>query len=695
MKSKFGSQVFDFAKIEDKLPATIFKKFRKSVDARRSLDADVAEFLAHEIKEWAEEMGATHFTHWFLPLTGITAGKQETFLKPDGEGRIISSFSGKDLVKGEPDASSFPHGGMRSTFEARGYTAWDPASPVFIEKKGKGALLYIPSVYFGYNGKVLDKKTPLLRSLRLINDVSLNILRHLNQNVSWVKNMIGAEQEFFLINEDDYRARPDLRTVGRAIFAARPPKGQQMGDHYLGEIPEKVLSFYEDLEEEAFKLGIPVKTRHGEVAPNQFEIAPIFEEANIAADHNQMLMEILARVARKHKMVCLFHEKPFKCFNGSGKHINWSLMDSKGRNLLSPGSTRGTRIIFLTFLAGFLDGIKRHNGLLQASLASAGNEFRLGGHEAPPSIISVNLGEELQTIINNLEAFLSGKLKKAEFLRFESFIPPILHDLSDRNRTSPVAFTGNKFEFRMPGSSASIAFPVSVINLIVGDGLDRVYRRISGHDNEDKVLSEISSILSESMDIVFDGDNYDNNWKEEAERRGLYIPESVPETVSVMRNDESVKLFEKHSVLNEDELHARAAIKNEMYVKIVEMELRVARYMLRAYVIPAALKNQTMLINAVKDFPPELLKANSSLLDNQYRFIGKFADKLERTMEMLSVLDDNNEKIKEGTPEEQAAFCSDIVRKNIEKTALVVEKIEERVDRGVWTIPRITDMLFR
>lgn len=695
MKSEFGSQVFDFSKIEDKLPPAIFKKFRKSVDARRSLDADVAEFLAHEIKEWAEEMGATHFTHWFLPLTGITAGKQETFLKPEDDGRIISSFSGKDLVKGEPDASSFPHGGMRSTFEARGYTAWDPASPVFIEKKGNGALLYIPSVYFGYNGKVLDKKTPLLRSLRLINDVSLKILRHLNQNVGWVKNMIGPEQEFFLINEDDYRARPDLRTVGRAIFAARPPKGQQMGDHYFGEIPEKVLAFYEDLEEEAFKLGIPVKTRHGEVAPNQFEIAPIYEEANIAADHNQMLMEILARTARKHKMFCLFHEKPFKCFNGSGKHINWSLMDSRGRNLLSPGSTRGTRIIFLAFLAGFLDGIKRHNALLQASLASPGNEFRLGGHEAPPSIISVHLGEELQTIINNLECFLSGRLKKAEFMRFESFIPPILHDLSDRNRTSPVAFTGNKFEFRMPGASASIAFPVSVINVLVADGLEKVFDRIKESDDENHILSELSSILKESLDIVFDGDNYDEEWKSEAEKRNLFIPTSVPETVDELKTREAVELFEKYSVLNEDELCARAAIKNELYVKTVEMELRVARYMLRAYVIPAALKNQTMLINAVKDFPEALLKADSSLLDNQHKFIGKFAGKLEKAMEMLSVLDENNEKIKEGTLEEQAEFCANVVRKNIEETALVVEKIEERVDRGVWTIPRITDMLFR
>jgi glutamine synthetase len=699
MKYDFAINVFDLEKMEENLSPTAFRKFKKSVDAKKNLDPEVADAVARQIKKWAESMGVTHYTHWFLPLTGLTAGKQNTFLDKSENGKVISKFSGKDLIKGEPDASSFPHGGMRSTFEARGYTAWDPSSPVFVENREKGCILYIPSVFYGYNGKVLDKKTPLLRSLKLINEVSLDILKLFRRNAAWVKNMVGPEQEFFLVKEEDYHNRPDLKTVGRTVFAARPLKGQQMGDHYFGTIPENVLQYLEDVEEEALKLGIPVKTRHNEVAPNQFEIAPIYEEANIGADHNQLVMDLLTRIARKHRMVCLLHEKPFSFFNGSGKHLNWSLMDSTGGNLLElkPDSSRLSRFVFLSFLTGFLIGINRHNDLIQAVLASSGNELRLGGHEAPPSIISIYLGEELQRIIQHLDTFIAGKNQKAAMVQFEEFVPPILHDMSDRNRTSPVAFTGNKFEFRMPGSSASLAFPIAVINLAVSDGLSHVHRTLQSIDIKDdkQMVETFNRLIGENSSIIFDGDNYGAEWKEEARKRGLFIPVSIPETVDRMIDEKNVSLFENYNLLTREELQARADIKIEMYIKTIEIELRTARYMLRAYIIPAALKNQKILLDAVGNYPPGILEKSPSILDHQFDFINKFTRKINRAMEMLAVLDEDNEALKEGDLREKAVLCSGTIRPHILETAVVVEKIEERVDRAVWTMPRVTDILFR
>lgn len=696
MSSEFAAHVFNFEKMEDQLSPTVFRKFKKAVDEKKNLDPEVAEIIARQIKTWAESMGVTHYTHWFLPLTGLTAGKHNTFLdRQPSSGKIVSNFSGRDLIKGEPDASSFPHGGMRSTFEARGYTAWDPTSPVFIEKSEKNCILYIPSVFFGYNGKVLDKKTPLLRTLKLINETSLKLLKHLNQRVNWVKNMVGPEQEFFLVSREHFESRPDLLAMGRILFAARPSRGQQMGDHYYGNIPEKVLRYLEDVEEEAFNLGIPIKTRHNEVAPNQFELAPIYEEANMAADHNQMLMDMLMTVARRHNMVCLLHEKPFSFFNGSGKHVNWSLMDSEGRNLFNPGESKISRLVFLSFLTGFIAGINRHNDLIQSALVSAGNELRLGGHEAPPSIISIYLGEELQKIIKNLEQFLSGKNQKAQMIQFEDFIPPILHDLSDRNRTSPVAFTGNKFEFRMPGSSASLAFPIAVINLAVADGLEEVYQRLQHTQDEKTTLEILSTILHENSAIIFDGDNYETAWREEAEKRNLFIPRSVPETIDRLKNEKNIALFECFGILRRDELEARADIKIEMYIKTVEIELRVARYMLRANIIPAALKNQQMLLSALNGYPAGIIAKEPDILGYQQDFILKFTRKINRAMELLAQLDDDNEKLKEGDIRKRAAYCSAFIRPHLQETAVMAEKIEERVDQTAWLMPKIANILFR
>ena len=695
MTQSFAGNVFDLEKMKQTLPPQIFKKFMRTVDQKKSLDAEVADSLARAIKQWAEQMGVSHFTHWFMPLTGLTAGKQNTFLEWEGNRRIISRFSGRDLIKGEPDASSFPHGGMRSTFEARGYTAWDPCSPVFVVKNRKNCVLFIPSVFYGYNGCVLDKKTPLLRSLRLINDISLKILARFNQRAGWVKNMIGAEQEFFLFHEKDFQKRPDLKTVGRLIFGARPPRGQQMGDHYFGAIPEAVLHFLEDVEQEAFSLGIPVKTRHNEVAPNQFEIAPLYEEANIAADHNQLLMDLLIRIARNHGMVCLLHEKPFAFFNGSGKHINWSLMDSQGRNLFTPGDNKNSRLVFLSFLAGFICGMNRYHDLLQAVLASPGNELRLGGHEAPPGIISVFLGDELQGVIDDPRAFIAGKFRKSKMVRFEEFVPAILHDLSDRNRTSPVAFTGNKFEFRMPGSSASLAFPISVINLLVAAGLTEVYKAIDKTKDEKTLIHKLQHIINENSAIVFAGDNYNSDWHKEARKRKLFIPVSLPETIDRLQEEKNIRLFEKFAMLSREEIKARADIKIEIYIKTVEMELRVARNLLRAYIIPAALKNQAMLLQAIRQFPREILVKKPALLKNQLAFIAKFTEKINRAMEMVSLLDEDNDRLKQGADRIRAQFCTRFIRPHLAEAAALVEKIEERVDRDFWKLPRMTDILFR
>jgi glutamine synthetase len=692
---KFATHVFGFDKMEETLPPGIFRKFKKTVDEKKSLDPEVADTIANEIKKWAESMGVTHYTHWFLPLTGLTAGKQNTFLDRGEKGKVISKFSGRELIKGEPDASSFPHGGMRSTFEARGYTAWDPTSPVFIGESEKSCNLYIPSVFFGYNGKVLDKKTPLLRSLKLINEISLKILKKFNQRVNWVKNMVGSEQEFFLVDEKDYYQRPDFRTLGRVLFAARPPKGQQMGDHYFGSIPEKVLRFLEDVEEEAFKLGIPIKTRHNEVAPNQFEVAPIYEEANIEADHNQMLMDLLTDTARRHGMVCLLHEKPFPFFNGSGKHLNWSLMDSNFKNLLTSGHSKSSRFIFLIFLTGFIVGINRHNDLLQAVLASPGNELRLGGHEAPPSIISIYLGEELQGILRNLDDFIKGKTKRVSVIQVEEFVPPILHDMSDRNRTSPVAFTGNKFEFRMPGSSASLAFPIAVINLAVADGLDEVYQYIVPWDNEKKLLESLNQLLHEHSPIIFEGDNYDEKWCAEADKRGIFIPVSLPHTFDRLKHEKNIALFEKYNILEKDEIVARWDIKIEIYVKTVKMELAVACNTLRSYIIPAALKNQKMLLDAVNNFPREILEKDPAILNTQLKFIKEFTQKLNQAIEMAAVLDEDSKKLQRWSDRQKADLCSQIIQPHILETAQVVEKIEEWVSQEFWKMPRVSEILFR
>ncbi|MBN1196015.1 MAG: glutamine synthetase III [Candidatus Aminicenantes bacterium] len=696
MPESFGAHVLNLDKLKDLLPPTSWRGLQRTVEERRELDPAVADAVAREIQKWAAALGVTHFTHWFSPLTGLTAGKQNSFLDYETPGQVLCRFSGRDLVKGEPDASSFPHGGMRSTFEARGYTAWDPTSPVFVIPREQGGVLYIPSVFFGLNGEVLDKKTPLLRSLRRIHEAASELISCFRSRPTRIRNMVGPEQEFFLVDESRYRERPDLATLGRVMFAARPPRGQQMGDHYFGRIPERVLAYLEEVDRLCIRLGIPLKTRHNEVAPNQFEVAPLYEEANIAVDHNQILMDLLQDTARRHGMVCLLHEKPFACFNGSGKHLNWSLMDEAGRNLLLPNGNRSSRLVFLSVLAGFISGLHQYEDLLQAVLASPGNELRLGGHEAPPAIVSVYLGDEIQSILKNPEAFAMQPRRGDRTIGVESGIPRVRHDLSDRNRTSPVAFTGNKFEIRMPGSSANLAFPLAMVNTMAAEGFIQVARAVKGIKDPRRAASVLAEIIAVHKDIIHEGDNYTRTWADEARHRGLTVPETVPDTVALLGSGKNTALLESHGILTKNEARARVMVKTEIYAKTVEMELRVARFLLRAHVIPAALKNQRILLDAVRDFPSGLVEKESGLLDPQLGFIHKFTAKINRAMSLLSTLDEDNEILKTLTdPVEKAQLCARRIRPHLEETGLVAEKIEERVERSCWSIPKVMDLLFR
>ncbi len=694
MARVFAEDVFSFEKLEATLPAQIFHGFRKAVEQRTKLEPEIAEAIACEIKKWALNRGVTHYAHWFLPLTGLAAGKQNSFLERDGNGRFIENFSAQDLIRGEPDASSFPHGGMRSTFEARGYTFWDISSPVFIRRNSKSSVLYIPSLFFSFDGKVLDKKTPLLRSLDLINQKAVELLRQLGINAEKVLNMIGPEQEFFLVREDDYRKRPDLFTLGRVLFAAPPPRGQQMGDHYFGIIPEMVQNFLDDLEEETFRLGIPIKTRHNEVAPNQFEVAPYYENAAVAVDHNQLLMEVLTTLARKHRLVCLLHEKPFSFFNGSGKHLNWSLQTESGWNLFSTGKNEREKKVFLAFLAAFLKGIFLHHDLLQAAFISDGNELRLGGHEAPPAIISVYLGEQLEKYLRYPEKFLKDNPEEFKVIIKDQCLPVNRCDLADRNRTSPVAFTGNKFEFRMPGASASLAFPLAAINIAVADGISMVIDKIKGSKSEAEQLKALKKLFAESLPIVFNGDNYSNDWRKEAQRRKLFAAEDFYQTVKNLSSEKNIKLFEKYQLLTGEELKARTRIKLELYWKTVQMELEVARYLLRAYIIPSAVSNQKDLLFCLQQTKD--LFQDHSFLKNGEKFIFKFSQKIASLMDALSRLDLLNEKLKALSDDaERAEYCSREIRNELFTLQKDISRVEERVARNLWMLPNMAEMLFR
>ena len=584
----YGSLVFNDKVMRNKLPKDMYKALRKTIENGTHLHLDVANSVAVAMKEWAVDNSATHYTHWFQPMTGFTAEKHDSFITPVGDGEVIMDFSGKELIKGEPDASSFPSGGLRATFEARGYTAWDPTSPAFI----KDGTLYIPTAFCSYSGEALDKKTPLLRSMETLNTEAVKMLKLLgNETVTSISTTIGPEQEYFLVDKDLYKKRKDLVFCGRTLFGAPAPKGQEMEDHYFGSLKPKVAAYMHDLDVELWKLGIPAKTKHNEVAPAQHELAPIFDTANVAVDHNQLTMEIMKKVADKHGLVCLLHEKPFEGINGSGKHNNWSLITNDGVNLLNPGSTPAQNIQFLVFLMAVIKAVDEYADLMRVSATSAGNDHRLGGNEAPPAIVSIFLGDELTAVLESIENdTFFGKQKKVQLDIGAHVLPHFVKDTTDRNRTSPFAFTGNKFEFRMLGSAASVANPNVVLNTAVAEALAQFYTELEGtkpEDMEQAVHELIKRAIRKHKKVIFNGNGYTDEWVAEAEKRGLYNLPSTPDCLPQLLADKNVELFTKHHVFTKEELTSRYEIKLENYVKTIGIEARTLAEMITKDFLPA------------------------------------------------------------------------------------------------------------
>ena len=582
----FGSMVFNDQKMQERLPKSTYKALKKTIQNGEPLDLSVANVVAAAMKDWAVEMGCTHYTHWFQPMTGITAEKHDSFIAPNGEGQVIMEFSGKELVKGEPDASSFPSGGIRATFEARGYTTWDPTSYAFV----KDGTLYIPTAFCSYTGEVLDKKTPLLRSMERINTEAVKILHLLGkENVTRVTTTVGPEQEYFLIDKDAYDQREDLIYTGRTLFGAKAPKGQELDDHYFGAIKTRVAAYMKDLDEELWKLGILAKTKHNEVAPSQHELAPIFTTTNIATDHNELTMEVMKKVAERHGLVCLLHEKPFAGVNGSGKHNNWSISTNTGENLLDPGKTPENNLQFQLFLAAVVKAVHEYQDLLRITVASAGNDHRLGANEAPPAIISMYLGDDLgalvESIINGTEYISKGKVKMSTGV---DVLPDFKKDTSDRNRTSPFAFTGNKFEFRALGSALNIACPNIMLNTMVAEELSEFYDELKdASDLDAAVKALIKKTFTEHQAIIFNGNNYAPEWVEEAEKRGLLNLKSLPDAVEHYIDQKNIDLFTKNKIYSVDEIHARYEIELENYAKIINIEALTMIDMAKKDMIPA------------------------------------------------------------------------------------------------------------
>ena len=630
----FGEDVFNDTVMQERLPKKVYKDLKKTIEEGKELDLATADVIAHEMKEWAIEKGATHYTHWFQPLTGVTAEKHDSFISaPLPSGKVLMSFSGKELIKGEPDASSFPSGGLRATFEARGYTAWDCTSPAFVRHDAAGATLCIPTAFCSYKGEALDQKTPLLRSMQVINEQSLRLLRLFGNTTSKkVVPSVGAEQEYFLVDAEKFMQRKDLIYTGRTLFGAMPPKGQELDDHYFGTIRQRIAGFMKNVNEELWKVGVSSKTQHNEVAPAQHELAPIYEEANVALDHNHLVMQTLKRVACQHGMKCLLHEKPFAGVNGSGKHDNWSLTTDDGKNLLDPGDTPHENIQFLLVLTCILKAVDEHADLLRESAADPGNDHRLGANEAPPAIVSVFLGEQLEDVLNQLISTGEATHSLAEGILKTGVdtLPDFTKDATDRNRTSPFAFTGNKFEFRMVGSRDSIAGPNVVLNTIVADAFAEACDVLEKADDFDLAVHDlIKKYATEHQRIVFGGNGYSDEWVAEAERRGLPNIKSMVEAIPALTTDKAINLFEKYKVFTKAELESRAEIKYENYSKAINIEARTMIDMATKQIIPAVIKYTKELadtINAVKaagagvSVQSELLTEISALLVEQARY---------------------------------------------------------------------------
>ncbi|MCI8612587.1 MAG: glutamine synthetase type III [Clostridia bacterium] len=683
----FGTLVFNDKVMKERLPKETYKALRHAVESGTALGIETANVIANAMKDWAIEKGATHYTHWFQPMTGITAEKHDGFLTPIGEGEVIMNFSGKELIKGEPDASSFPSGGIRATFEARGYTAWDPSSYAFI----KNGALCIPTAFMSYTGEVLDKKTPLLRSMNVLGKQAARVLKLFGKNVA-VNTTVGPEQEYFLIDRDMYLKRSDLMITGRTLLGARPPKGQELEDHYFGNIKPRVMAFMQDLDRELWKFGIYAKTRHNEVAPAQHELAPVFASVNIATDHNQLTMEIMKKVAEEHGLHCLLHEKPFAGVNGSGKHNNWSMSTSEGENLLSPGKNPENNLQFLLFLTAVIEAVDKHQDLLRLSVASAGNDHRLGANEAPPAIISIFLGDELTSILENIEC---GKpyCKKGgvKFTTGVDSIPLFTQDTTDRNRTSPFAFTGNKFEFRMLGSAVNISCPNVMINTAVAEALDSFAGKLEkSTDFEADVLKLIKTSYAKHKRIVFNGNNYSKEWEEEAAARGLLNLKSTPDALIRYDSEENVKMFEKFKIYTAAEIRAREEILLENYSKVLNIEALTMIDMVNKQILPAVYAFSSDLAEGVArkgacgvkaHAELDLLKKISALTDSAYDAAGKLSDTV---IEAKGITDFK----------ESAFFYRDNVLPAMQELRMSCDALETMTDRDYWPIPTYCDLLF-
>lgn len=697
MSEVFGSNVFSDAVMRERLPKATYKALRKTIDEGTSLDPQIAEVVANAMKDWAIQKGATHYTHWFQPMTGITAEKHDSFISPTVDGKVIMEFSAKELIKGEPDASSFPSGGLRATFEARGYTAWDCTSPAFLKEDTAGVTLCIPTVFCSYTGEVLDKKTPLLRSMEALSKQAVRVLKFFgNENVTKVITTVGPEQEYFLVDKETYLKRKDLIHTGRTLFGAKPPKGQEMEDHYFGSIKERISAFMKELDTELWKLGVSAKTKHNEVAPAQHELAPIFSTTNIATDHNQLTMETMKKVANRHGLVCLLHEKPFAGINGSGKHNNWSMSTNDGQNLLEPGTTPHDNAQFLLFLSAVIKAVDQYADLLRASAANAGNDHRLGANEAPPAIISIFLGEQLTEILEKIEAGKNaGGYKSRDFLKVGvSTLPALPKDSTDRNRTSPFAFTGNKFEFRMVPSSASISGPNFVLNTIVAEVLEQIADRLEkAKDVNAEVQKIVQEIFKNHKRIIFNGNNYSDEWVKEAEKRGLPNICSTVEAVSCFILDKNINVLEKHGVLSKAELESRYEINLELYIKTINIEALTMLEMAKRQILPAVIEFSTMLgtsINTIKAASPNAdISAQTELLNEVCTLLASF----KKNIHLLEAKTDEASKM-HGNTYKQACFYRDEVFKQMASLREAADKLETIVDEKIWPFPTYGELLY-
>lgn len=693
----FAENVFTLGKMKERLPKKVFAEVKKVMESGGELSLATADVVAKAMKDWAVEKGATHYTHWFQPLTGITAEKHDSFVThPDAEGKMLMEFSGKELIKGEPDASSFPSGGLRATFEARGYTAWDCTSPAFVKESGTGPILCIPTAFCSYKGEALDKKTPLLRSMEAVSEQAIRIVRLFgNTGATKVTASVGPEQEYFLVDRKKYLQRKDLIYAGRTLFGAPAPKGQEMEDHYFGVIRERIGAYMKDLNEELWKLGVTAKTQHNEVAPAQHELAPIYETANIAVDHNQLVMETMKRVAEHHGMACLLHEKPFAGVNGSGKHDNWSLTTDNGVNLLDPGDTPNENIQFLLVLACIMKAVDIHADLLRQSASDVGNDHRLGANEAPPAIISMFLGEQLEDVVKQLvetgeakHSLHGGKLQTGV-----STLPDLDKDATDRNRTSPFAFTGNKFEFRMVGSSDSIASPNTTLNAIVAEAFCEAADELEKAEDFDMAVHDlIKKYMTEHQRIVFNGNGYSDEWVEEAERRGLPNIKSMVDATSTLTTDKAVKLFERFGIFTRAELESREEVLYETYAKSINIEALTMIDMATKQIIPAVVKYTTTLAESLSAVRAACAEADVSV---QTELLIEVSDLLSETKTALAALKDAvaDASAKENNKDMAYAY-KDVVMPAMTALRTPVDKLEMLVDKEAWPMPSYGDLIF-